>query len=147
MRVLGVVPSKKDVHICVVDDGAGVVRATVQKKIPLPPDDDESRQLDRMRRLMDTLILEVAPDRIAVVKAGQSKFGNASALRHKIECVVQLAGVGRELPTTVISPLTIRAFEKNNDTSALTDGHPFKPVGCREAALAAWCDGVKHGTS
>ena len=147
MRVLGVSPSKNDVHICVIDDSTCDFRAAVQKKITLPPDDDESLQLDRMRRLMDTLILEETPQRVVVIKAGQSKFGNASALRHKVECVVQLAAVARDVPVTVMSPLTIRSFEKTHDAILLTGGSPFKPVGCREAALAAWCDGVKHGKS
>lgn len=147
MRVLGVLPSKNDVHVCVVAAVGGALHVELQKKIALPSDDDESRQLDRMRRLMDTLILEAGPDRVAVVKAGQSKFGNASALRHKIECVVQLAAVGRDVPTAVISPLTIRAFEKNHDANVLTDRQPFKPVGCREAALAAWSEVAKHDKS
>jgi Holliday junction resolvasome RuvABC endonuclease subunit len=147
MRVLGVSPSKKDVHICVIEDSIGEFRAAVQKKVTLPADDDESRQLERMRRLMDTLILEESPQRVVVVKAGQSRFGNASALRHKIECVVQLAAVARDVPVTVMSPLTIRAFQKSHDASSLTGGSPFKPVGCVEAGLAAWCDGAKHGKS
>src|SRR4051794_12701445 len=126
MRVLGVSPSKGNVHVCVIDDTVGDFRTAAQKKITLPPDDDESRQLDRMRRLMDTLILEENPQRLVVIKAGQSKYGNASALRHKIECVVQLAAVARDLPVTLISPQTIRAFEKKNDASILTEGLPFK---------------------
>jgi Holliday junction resolvasome RuvABC endonuclease subunit len=145
MRVLGVAPSKNDVHVCVVEADGDTSAVELQKKISLPADDDESRQLDRMRRLVDTLILEAHPDRVAVIKAGQSKFGNASALRHKIECVVQLAAVGRDLPVAVVSPLTLRAFEKQHDPSLLTAGEPFRPVGCREAALAAWCEGAKHG--
>jgi len=61
---------------------------------------------------MDTLILDEKVDRIAVVKAGQAQFGNASSVRPKVECVIQLAGVTRNLPVSMVPQQTIRVSKK-----------------------------------
>jgi intracellular sulfur oxidation DsrE/DsrF family protein len=147
MRILGVITGTKDLHVAVVTSGTASATAATLKKVVLPIDEDESARLHRTLQLLDTLLLDEKVDRIAVVKAGQAKFGNASSLRHKVECVVQLAGVGRNLPVTVVSPQTLRAFEKKNDPQVLVGDAGFSPVGSRDAALAAWIELRKHDKS
>jgi Protein of unknown function (DUF3010) len=144
VRILGVVTSTKDLHIAVVENDGSSARAVKTKKLVLPVDEDESARLHRTLQLVDTLILDEKIDRVCVVKAGQARFGNASSFRPKVECVVQLAGVNRNLSVTVLSPKTLEAFEKKNDPSVLIDEERFSPVGSREAAVAAWADLRNH---
>jgi Holliday junction resolvasome RuvABC endonuclease subunit len=147
MRILGVVTGTKDLHVAVVTNAGASAHAVTLKKIVLPIDEDESARLHRTLQLMDTLILDEKVDRIAVVKAGQAQFGNASSVRPKVECVIQLAGVGRNLPVSVVPQQTLRAFEKKNDPNGLIGEAGFKPVGSRDAALAAWIDLRKYEQS
>ena len=147
MRFLGVVTGTKDLHIAVVENGGSPARAVKLKRIVLPPDEDESARLHRTLQLMDTLIIEEKVDRVSIVKAGQARFGNGSSFRHKVECVVQLAGVSRNLTVTVLPQQTLKAFEKKNDPAVLVGEKGFSPVGSRDAALAAWIDLRKHEQS
>ena len=147
MRILGVVTGTKELHVAVIASGDDSARAVTLKKIVLPVDEDESARLHRTLQLMDTLILDEKVDRIAVVKAGQAQFGNASSVRPKVECVIQLAGVARDLPVSIVPQQTIRAFEKKKDPNVLVGEKGFKPVGSRDAALAAWIDLHKHEQS
>jgi len=144
MRILGVVTSTKHLHIAVVENDSSPARAVMMKKIALPVDEDESARLHRTLQLMDTLILDEKVDRISIVKAGQAHFGNASPLRPKLECVIQLAGISRNLPVTILAPQTLKAFEKKNEPNSLVGEKGFSPVGSRDAALAAWIDLRKH---
>jgi len=146
VRVLGVVTGTKDLHVAVVAIHAASAHAVTLKKIVLPVDEDESARLHRTLQLMDTLILDEKVDRVAIVKAGQAQFGNASSVRPKVECVIQLAAVRRNLPVSIVPPQTLRAFEKKNDPNLLVEAG-FKPVGSRDAALAAWLDLRKHEQS
>jgi hypothetical protein len=138
MKILGVDTGTKDLHLAVVTDGTGSPTAVMLKKLVLPVDADESARLHRTLQLLDTVLLDEKVDRVVVIKVGQARFGNASSFRHKVECVVQLAALGRNVGITVLSPQTLHAFEKKNDAEVLVGGGGFSPVGTRVAALAAW---------
>lgn len=138
MKVLGVVPSTTAIHICTVSDDGAAERATAMKKIPLPKTDDESARLHAISKLAATVLVESAPERLAILQAGRSQHGQTSPLRLKIECIFQLAAIERALPVALVPPQSVRAFEKKHDVLKLTAGKEFAPVPCKDAALVAW---------
>jgi len=138
MKVLGVVPSTTAIHICTVSDDGDGETATAMKKIPLPKNDDESARLYALSKLANTLLVESSADGLAILQAGRSQHGQTSPLRLKIECIFQLAAIGRSLPVALVPPQSARAFEKKHDVLTLTRGQDFSPVPCKDAALVAW---------
>lgn len=143
MRILGVVPSTTAVFTATVafgEDGPAVIHA---QRIALPNDDDQSRLLLALLRLVSTVMGEQACERVVVLCAGRSKVGGPSPLRSKVEAVVQLGGVMKDIPVVLVAPQSLRAFEKRVGDEALAGSERCKSKDSTDAARVALLEGTR----
>jgi hypothetical protein len=94
---------------------------------------------------VSTFLKEQGVEKVCVLQAGNSKFGGPSSSRLKAEAIFQLVGADLSVPTELVPPQTLRAWEKKfadqaggTPESVFNDGDDFVPKPWRDAVLVAW---------
>jgi len=143
VRILGLVPSTKAVFTATLalEESEPVVIHT--QRIALPNDDDQSRLLLALLRLVSTVMGEQGCERVVILCAGRSQRGGPSPLRSKVEAVIQLAGVMKDIPVALVAPQSLRAFEKRFGDGAFAGSERCKSKDSIDAARVALLEGTR----
>jgi hypothetical protein len=110
MKVLGIIPGSNELRCAIVEGTVSLPSLDKGVKVQrINTDTDDGRALRALFQFLSTWLLELKPQKICILPAGNSKFGGPSPARLKIEAVLQLAGAELAIETTLIAPQTLRA--------------------------------------
>ncbi len=147
MRILGVTPSSSDVSWALVEGNRSVpvmleLKSTKQK---FPKTQNETQILKNLYQFTVAFLKDHSIEKVCILQAGNSKFGNASAIRVKVEAVFQLVCATSNILVEIVPPQTLRAQEKkfqtdtgNTPEQVFNGGKEFKPKPWRDAVMVAW---------
>jgi hypothetical protein len=147
MKILAALTTSTSVSLICVrgsQKNPSFVEAQIQR-CSLPNSEDEGKRLSTMLATIRALITDKAPDHIAILQAGNSKFGNSSQVRPKIEALIQIAAADDGRKCEIVHPVSLKArekkFEKIVGSSleiAFNDGGDFSSKEKRSLALLGW---------
>ena len=144
-KVLGIVPSSKDITLGAVEGDT-----SAQNHVPLEKDtykfapaDDQSKSLTNLYEFITTTISEKGITDIEILKAGTSHKGKGpSPERIKAEAAIQLAASNANIRVNLIPHKTLetaRKQEQQMEEKTIDEqlGHSFPSEAKREAAFIA----------
>ncbi len=146
MKILGVLPSSDNVVWSLIegDKKTSVIQATTPDRQKLPKTKKEEENLANLQLFLGSFLKEVAPDRVCILTAGSTQYGNSSKMRVKIEGVFQLVCYHSNIPVVILKTqlkTQHTKFQKDMKTTlevAVNEGEKFSSEAKKNAALIAW---------
>ena len=147
MKVLGVMPSSKDVSwaLLVGTRSAPTISNLESNKQKFPSGQAEELTLKNLYQFASVLLPQIQADKVCILKAGNNRFGATSAMRPKAEAMFQLACAEKNIPVELITPQSLRSQEKKFDSETggtpeeiLNSGNEFKPKTWKDSVITAW---------
>ena len=147
MKVLGVTPTSKDVAWAIIEgtrSKPSIIPAySIRQKFPASK--NEGKLLYDLYKFVLSLLQDQHIEKVVILQAGSSKFGNTSSTRIKVEAAFQIACSEKNIPSETVHPKTLDAQVKKFESSTgnspeeiFNGGKDFKPKPWRDTVLTAW---------
>lgn len=150
MIVLGITQKPPDACVVLLSgtqsdpEEITIDKKTKKQKIAVDGKEEAKHLFDTLHAFC-VLLRERKVEKVIILKAGNSPHGGPSAGRIKMEAVIQIASQSQSISVELISPQTLRAFEKKIETitgaspaDVFNGGTPFSPQHFKDTYLTAW---------
>lgn len=117
MRILGILPSSKDITMSLIDTDNGISKSIKLEKenYSYSSPSDQSKSLVDLHDVIEATIVGKKIDKIVVLKAGTSPTGSgASPERIKSEAAIQIAAKKQHIECILLAPQTLAAAKKKD---------------------------------